>query len=138
MKNDINEQYRRNNLALREARLSPKRRFLLRLAPVVGVLGFLYLAFSDFYEWGDGDVSAVSVAIWQLYTSDKKMVQITEEPLKYLTLEQYVDDGIIETMDQDGWYYLGDNLFERNGQKISVDINFVTREFVIVEFDIEE
>ncbi|MGE7111528.1 hypothetical protein [Lysinibacillus sp. NPDC047702] len=118
MKNDIKEQYKKNSLALRNARLSSKRRLLIIFSIFMGFAGMLSLMFSDFYEWGDGGVSAVTVAVWQLYTSDKKMVKITEKPLKYLTLTKYVNENeIIETINQENWNYLNPLLFEKNRQK---------------------
>lgn len=139
VKNDLNEQYRRNDIALRETRQSPKRRFLLRFAPFIGILGFLSPMYFDFYQWGDGDISAVSAAVWQLSTSDKKMVQISEKPLKYLTLREHVDrNEIIETMNQDSWHYSDDGLFERNGQKIRVEVKIENRQFAILQCYIEE
>lgn len=134
VKLDMKEQYKRNDIALKEARLSPKRRFLLKLAPFIGFLLFLTLMFSDFYEWGDGDISAVSSAVWQLYTTDKKMVQITDQPLKYLTLTKHVNKGMfVETMQQDGWTYLEGYSFERNGQTVQIDIEMETRDIAIVQ-----
>ena len=94
---------------------------------------------SDFYEWGDGDIPAVSSAVWQLYVKDEKMVQITEQPWKYLTLNKHVNKGkFVETMETDGWTHVEGYFFERNSQIVQIDIETKTRDIAIIQVHMKQ
>jgi hypothetical protein len=123
-----------NSLATKKR--SRKKLILLKLSPLFGVLGFLFNMLWDFSTWNNGAILPVVNAVWEIDSSDDKMVQISDSPIRYLTLKKHVIGmaETIETMEHHGWNYLGNDIYEKDKETMIIDVETVGRHWAILHF----
>lgn len=135
MQNELIRQINENQRLMKVYNYSRRKKTLIGLLPFLGILIVILGVTYDLYTIGEGDISPVSKAAWELYSTDQKIVMFSEVPEKYLALTKNVDseNKLIETMKQYNWKHIENYNFIKNDIKIELGVEIYGRQFAILE-----
>jgi len=135
MQSELIRNINQNKSASTVLNYSRRKKLILGLLPLTGFLIVLFGISYDLYVIGEGNISPVSKAAWELYSTDKKIVMFSELPEKYLVLTKNVDreDKLIETLKQHNWKHIENYKFKKNGFIVEIEIDIHGRQFAILE-----
>ncbi len=106
-----------------------------RIVFIFSVLLFVpFSIYLDLKEVGDGDVKAVSKALWNI-SDTSKIEKFSNNPDKYITLTKYIRNNplIINTMIKEGWKPIDQNTFQgENGDVVWLEEQILWRHWTII------
>lgn len=136
MQKVVIRQFNENQRSIKVYSYSRRKKILLGMLPFLGLLIVILGITYDLYTIGGGNISPVSKAAWELYSTDKKIVKFSEVPEQYLALTKNVEseDKLLETMSHHNWKHIKNSKFLKNDIKVELDVYIYGRQFTILEY----